>query len=124
MQRGNGRTRGSALRVPGARERAGARDASRRGTGADRGAARVRDTGRAARARVSPGQGLAAGRGEGGSPGRARGWLAGARDGEGAAGPGPAGEEEGEVKEREREREGRGKLTSGDPNSGDHDSKP
>jgi hypothetical protein len=39
MQREHGRTRGSALRVLGARERAGARDASRRGTGTDRGVA-------------------------------------------------------------------------------------
>jgi hypothetical protein len=45
----------------------------------------------------------------------------GARDG---VRGGRAGEEEGEGKEREREREGRGKLTSGDPNSGDLDSKP
>ena len=53
MQREHGRTRGSALRVPGARERVGARDASRRGTDADRGtaegAARARDTGRTTR---------------------------------------------------------------------------
>jgi translation initiation factor IF-2 len=202
MQREHGRTRGSALRVPGACERAGAWDASCRGMGADRGvaegAARARDTGqglgrggrdrwgrgswpgrvrppgRAGRARPS-GQGLAAragargrgspghgrarrgaaGHGEGGRGGRppgrgrtrgrearrgrARGRRSWARRRAGRGGRGPdgahrgardgvrggrVGEEEGEGKEREREREGRGKLTFGDPNSGDLDSKP
>jgi hypothetical protein len=235
MQREHGHTRGSALRVPGARERAGARDASRRGTSADRGVAECGTRGarrgrrraasawgaglagagaRPGRARP-PGQGLmaeagtaagarregaAAGAGAGrcrGAAGRGGGRLAGARRaqgrlagggrgqglpargmgrarpvsparGTGRARPGspahgdrgaarrgglPAASAQGATRERggrgrdgarrgahvgvrggrageerrgrrEREREGRGKLTSGDPNSGDLDSKP
>jgi hypothetical protein len=106
MQREHGRTRGSALRVPArgtriaeARTRTGARPRARPGHGT-RGARRGR---RGAQGGRGP-RGVQGGRGHRGRGGRAG--------------------EEGEGKEREREREGRGKLTSGDPNSGDLNSKP
>jgi hypothetical protein len=91
MQREHGRTRGSALCVPGARERAGARDVSRRGTSADRGATQHGTRG----ARPPLGRDRTWGReARQGAPGAGKarwGWLAGARDGEGAAGVGRAG---------------------------------
>jgi hypothetical protein len=123
------------------------RDESRRGRGAAEGGARGRawQPGHAMRAQPGSegsrwgGLGEARARRAGAEPpaqgarhARARGRAASVGRGQGAARRGGrdggrggrTGEEEREGKERERERMGRGKLTSGDSNSGDHDSKP
>jgi hypothetical protein len=150
--RGQARPTGRATRAqpPGHGRRVGARDgagSARRGHGGQWPSCRCRARGARGREAEPPASGV--GRLAGGGRGGGAAGLAGALDREGAAGTGAAtarrggrgrdgvrrgardggrggraGEEEGEGKERETEREGRGKLTSGDPNSGDLDSKP